>query len=185
MSTARAIAAAVLLAGLAACHRPTVPSGRPAGAGDYVSPAVASARRPVGAFVRANLATPLVPASSCNLERIDREAFGEAAITVPASRPFLVAGYAYDAAHEQVPERLWLRAVAADGSAFEAPIEARLDRPDVPLYFAIGAWARRSGFELKLPAAALAPGDYRLLLTFAHGSQLYGCDIGRRLRIAG
>jgi hypothetical protein len=153
------------------------------GAGEWVPPVVVVAEP--GAFEPANTATPLQPASSCNIERIDQQAYSDAPITVAAGKGFTVAGYVYDAEHERVPAELRLRAIAADGSAFEARLHARIDRPDVPQYFGIGEWARRSGFEAALPPAALAPGEYRLVLTFANGAKLYACDVGRKLRIGG
>lgn len=168
----------------AACERPVVPSGWPVGAAPYVEEAelLAPAARP-GDFVRANGATPMQPVATCNLERINGSAFADAGTSVAAKSGFLVSGYAIDAEHERVPTDLQLRAEAADGGIYEAPLRTGFERPDVPAYFRIGGWARRSGFEAKLSAASLRPGDYRLYLAFAHDATLYACDNGRRLRI--
>jgi hypothetical protein len=168
----------------AACERPTVPSGWPVGAAPYAEAAqvIGPAARP-GDFVRANAATPLQQVATCNLERIDGAAFGDSGSAVNAKADFVVSGYAIDAEHELVPTNLRLRAVAADGTIHEAALRTGFERPDVPVYFRIGGWARRSGFEGKLSAASLRPGDYRLYLAFAQDATLYACDNGRRLRI--
>jgi hypothetical protein len=183
MSIARSIAIAVLFAGLCACERPSVPSGHPVGAGEYDPSMEAAATKIPSAFVRANSSTPLQAVTTCNMERVGKESFADAPITVAAASAFRVGGYLYDAGHEVVPQDARLRAVAADGTVLEAPLRGRIDRPDVPEYFGIGAWARRSGFDVLLPAGSLPPGEYRLLLTFAHGTTLYACDNGRRLRV--
>ena len=168
-----------------ACERPTVPSGWPVGASPYVEEKqlIDLAARP-GDFIRANSATPLQQVTTCNLERIDGKAFDEAGAMVAAQADFLVSGYAIDAENERVPADLRLRAVAADGRTVEAPLRIGFERPDVPAYFRIGGWARRSGFEGKLSAASLVAGDYHLYLAFANGGTLYGCDNGRRLRVS-
>lgn len=167
----------------AACSRPEVPSGWPPGAAPYVEEEqlIGPAARP-GDFVRANGVTPLQPIETCNLERLGGQAFDGDRV-VAANADFIVSGYAIDVAHERVPADLRLRAVAADGAVYEAALRTGFERPDVPVYFRIGGWARRSGFEGKLSAASLRAGDYRLLLTFAHDTTLYGCDNGRRLRV--
>jgi hypothetical protein len=168
----------------AACQRPTVPSGWPPGAAPYVEAAqlIGPGARP-GDFTRANAATPLQQLATCNLERIDGKAFADGGSAVAAKADFVVSGYAIDTAHELVPTNLRLRAVAADGSIHEAALRTGFERPDVPAYFRIGGWARRSGFEGKLSAASLRPGEYRLYLAFAHDATLYACDNGRRLRV--
>lgn len=167
---------ALLACGLAACDRPTVPSGWPAGTTGGLE---------AGTFTRVDAATPLVPVNRCNLETLDNGAFADPPVALARDAHFEVRGYAFDAVDERVPSRLRLRAIAADGSAFEAPLRIGIDRPDVPAYFKIGGWARRSGFDSTLSAASLAAGEYRLLLTYtdADGATVYGCDNGRKLRI--
>jgi len=181
----RLLTCAVLLASTCACDRPTVPLAGPAA--QVVAPAP-SASVPVAApvvevvgFTTVATTTPLSAVTTCNFETIDGKPFTDAPIAVSAGSDFKIAGYLYDAQSKSVPADLRVRAIAADGSAFDAPVPGRVERQDVPSYFKIGDWALHSGFDTLLPGASLAPGEYRLVLTYAQGGQLYACDNGRRM----
>jgi hypothetical protein len=179
----RCLLGATLLA-LGACGTPVVPllvAPPPAVPAPADTPPVGAV--PIGTgFARAT-AAPLSIVTSCNLEALDAQPFGSAPSFVRAGKEFIVAGYAFDAQAKVTPAELRLRAIAADGSAVEATMHTGRERPDVPAYFGIGPWARRSGFVALLPSAGLAPGEYRLLLTWARGGELLACDNGRRLRV--
>lgn len=181
---------------LAACDRPEVPSAQPGapaaapapapGAPAAAAPAAPTATASGAAtFAPADVAAPLAPMASCNFEQVDGQPYGATPLRVQADAEFVVTGFAYDATRETVPADLRLRAIAADGGAWEAPVRGRMDRPDVPTYFKLGDWARPSGFEQLLSSRGLAPGEYRLVLVFSGDGKQFACDNGRRLVIGG
>jgi len=179
------ILALALGTALAGCDRPEVPSAQPAPAAAPSQDAATAGPPAVAAgaaeLLAVDTSAPLVPMDSCNFEALDGQAFADAAVSVPAGADFLVSGFAYDKARQLVPAKLRLRVIAADGSAWEAPISGRLDRPDVVTYFKLGDWARGSGFEQLVSSKSLAAGEYRLVLVFDGADQVHACDNGRRM----
>lgn len=166
-----------LCAIMAGCDRPVVPAIQPDAGPADTGPAAARF-----ALIEATVAPTAV--TTCNLERLDATPFANAPATIKGGSDFVAAGFLYSEASNSVPAKIRLRAISADGQqAWDAPIEGRLDRPDVPSYFNIGAWAQRSGFEQLLSSSGLDVGDYRLVVTFDDDGKQFACDNGRQLII--
>ncbi len=121
---------------------------------------------------------------TCNIEAIDDQHFSGSAIAAKPDGEFTLTGYLLDAETRTIPGQLRLRLVSfADPQAWEAPIDGRVDRPGLPEYLHLGAWALRSGFVQKVSLSGLAPGRYRLEVSVVQGDKARICDQGRELAI--
>lgn len=178
---------------LAGCDRPEVPlsstsadnSNSQGAAASAATGTVAQVLAAAESFAPVDTTIPLTAVSTCNFEQINGQSFTTAPINVAAGSDFVAVGFAFSEVGKVVPPELRLRAISADGqSAWEASVTGRLDRADVPAYFNIGDWAFRSGFEQLVSSKGLAPGSYRLVLTFEDAGKNFACDNGRQIVIA-
>lgn len=161
---------------MTACHQPEVPN--------LAASAAATANHGGAASQFVAVARPdvLSPATTCNFEQVDKKPLTGEPIPVKAGAEFLISGFFFSEASRSVPTKSRLRAISEDGTkTWDADVSGRYDRPDVPVYFHVGYWAQRSGFEQLVSSKALVPGIYHLLVLFEDKGQLYVCDNGRHL----
>jgi hypothetical protein len=167
----------------AGCDRPTVPlpSTSPSASPAKPEPAKSAAVQ----FAPANTAVAWTPASTCNFEQIDGQAFSGTPISVKKGAEFLMTGFLFSKPSKSVPTAIRLRATSQDGAhSWEAPVLGRYDRLDVPGYFKVGDWALHSGLEQLMSTQGLPPGTFHLLIVFEDRGKPFVCDNGRQLIVA-
>jgi hypothetical protein len=103
---------------------------------------------------------------------------------VKAGGDFTVTGFVLNEDRQEIPTDIKLRALS-DGNvnAWEVDMKGRVNRPDIPQYFKLDAWAAGAGIEQLVSSAGLPPGTYHLVFTFSDGDRKLICDNGRQLTI--
>lgn len=174
-SSLRAIAATAALLVLVGCERPEVPLPVPA----PVAAPIAAAK-----LVPAQAAIEYAGWTSCNMEQVDGRPFAGLPLEVKAGSDFMVAGFVLNEERREIPTDIELRVMAdASANAWEADMKGRVNRPDIPQYFKLDAWASGAGIEQLVSSAGLTPGTYHLVFTFSDGDRKLVCDNGRQLTI--
>lgn len=121
------------------------------------------------------------PATLCNLEFIGASPFAAAPISVDS--PVLVRGWLGSEEGTLVDPRL----VLVDGAGAVAaryPLTLDRDRPDVVHAYPGHPGLERSGFEVTVDPAVLAPQEYHLYLAYDSAGKHYACDNGRIVRLS-
>lgn len=122
-----------------------------------------------------------LPATLCNLEFIGGSAFAAAPVGIDG--PVLVRGWLGSDKGAPVDPRLVL--VDGDGGvAARYPLTLDRERPDVVRAYPGQAGLARSGFELTIDPAALAPREYHLYLAYESAGEHRACDNGRRVQVS-
>lgn len=122
-----------------------------------------------------------VPATLCNLEFIGASAFAAAPVSVES--PVLVRGWLGSDEGTLVDPLLML--VDGDGAvAARYPLTLDRDRPDVVHAYPGQQGLARSGFEVTVDPAVLAPREYHLYLAYDSAGKHYACDNGRIVRLS-
>jgi hypothetical protein len=179
--------AVAILAALAACKptEPTAATPPPAAEAPAAAPA-GPAPVVAGVLASAPLEVDRNEITTCNIEAIDGTHFAGAPLPVPAGGKFLVGGFLFDATTESVPDNLVLRVVApGQTEAWETPIEGRMDRPGLPEFLKVGAWALPSGFMQDVQVGDLPPGRYHIEVSYERDGKRYVCDNGRDIEVGG
>ncbi len=168
---------------LSGCERPEVPLPENAVAHAQASAAVAAPVR-AARLARAPVAVAYTAWTSCNMEQLDGQPFTGVPLSVKAGSDFVVAGFVLNEERQEIPTDIKLR-VLSDGNvnAWEVGMNGPVDRPDIPPYFKLGAWAAGAGIEQLVSSAGLPPGTYHLVFTFSDGDRKLICDNGRQLTI--
>ena len=121
------------------------------------------------------------PATLCNLEFADGVAF--AAAPLPVDAPVAIRGWL--GSDDGAPRDPRLLLVDGTGSlAAQYPLTLDRDRPDVVRAYPGRDGLQRSGFEVRIDPAALAPQDYHLYLAYDSTGGEHACDNGRRVRVS-
>lgn len=179
MATIAALATMFFLAG---CERPLVPL--PVASKGVATASPAAPAEPAARLVPATLAVSYTGTAGCNLEQVDGQGFVGKPIEIKSGREFAVVGFALLEKRQAVPTDVKLRLLSeGNARAWEGDIKGRVDRPDIPQYFKLGAWAANAGVEQLFSSAGLPPGTYHLVFTFSDGSDRLICDNGRYLTI--
>ena len=179
----RAVAGIVAMLVLVGCQRPEVPLPENAEVDARASAATAAPVTAAGLE-----AAPAVVAytawKSCNMEQLDGHPFTGVPLSVKAGSDFVVAGFVLNEERQEIPTDIKLR-VLSDGNvnAWEVGMRGRVNRPDIPQYFKLGAWAAGAGIEQLVSSTGLPPGTYHLVFTFSDGDRKLICDNGRQLTI--
>lgn len=121
------------------------------------------------------------PATLCNLEFIDGTAFAATPVAVVA--PIRVRGWL--GSLDGAPAHPELVLVDGGGAvAARYPLTLDRDRPDVVRAYPGRPGLERSGFEVVVDPAVLAPQEYHLYLAYDSAGARHACDNGRRVRVS-
>jgi len=140
------------------------------------------------AHARATASPPPAPAAArpiaatlCNVEFVDGVAF--TAAPMPVAAPVAIRGWlGSDGGAPRNPRLLLVDGAGAVAAQFALTLDRA--RPDVVRAYPGRAGLQRSGFELRVDPAALAPQDYHLYLAYDSAGGPHACDNGRRVRVS-
>jgi hypothetical protein len=122
-----------------------------------------------------------LPAALCNLEFAGDVAFG--ADVMPVNAPVAIRGWL--GSDDGAPRDPRLLLVDGTGAvAAQYPLTLDRERPDVVRAYPGRDGLQRSGFEVRVDPAALAPQDYHLYLAYDAAGGRHACDNGRRVRVS-
>jgi hypothetical protein len=136
---------------------------------------------PLRALTEAEHAQALAPATNCNLESIDGQAFVGTDIALATLSALKATGWLRADRAGSVIEQPALRFESEDKARlWEVPIQTSIARDDLPAAATDGGLP---GFELTFDASTLSSGRYHLYLAYKVDGAWSGCDNGRHITI--
>ncbi|MFN0160860.1 MAG: hypothetical protein ACKVQQ_06495 [Burkholderiales bacterium] len=126
---------------------------------------------------------------ACAIDQINQQAVGEESVTIQASQPLTVTGWAADPNQPRpgvapnIPERAWVRFWdRAGGPGLLVEVQRNLERRDVARALGHPGYAK-AGFRVSVPPGRLRASDYTVSVLQVIGADLAVCSSIGRLQL--